>query len=135
MSQKPFPISKQVQNMQTSSTLNVFLAAERLRAEGIEVIDLGAGEPDFPTPANVKLAGIRAIENNQTKYTANTGTAALKAAICQYLDREHGSQYAPSQIIASTGGKQSIFNAIATLVGPGDDVLIPSPYWVTFPEA
>ena len=135
MTKESFPLSERVQKMQSSSTLKVFLAAERLRASGVEVIDLGAGEPDFPTPENIKQAGFRAIENNQTKYTINTGTIALRTAISQYIERETGSVYSPDQIITSTGGKQSIFNAIVTLINPGDEVLIPSPYWVTFPQA
>jgi aspartate aminotransferase len=135
MSKQPFPLSDRVQQMQTSSTLKVFQAAERLRQSGVQVIDLGAGEPDFPTPDNIKQAGYKAIETNQTRYTANTGTIALRAAISQYIERETGSVYPPEQIITSTGGKQSIFNAIVTMVNPGDEVLIPNPYWVTFPEA
>jgi len=135
MSKTAFPISDRVQKMQSSSTLAVFLAAERLKSEGAEVFDLGAGEPDFPTPDNIKEAGIRAIRNNQTRYTANTGTAELRAALSQYFEHEHGAEYPPSQIITSTGGKQSIFNAIVTMVNPGDEVLIATSYWVTFPEA
>ena len=135
MSKQSFPLSDRVQKMQTSSTLKVFLAAERLRQTGVQVIDLGAGEPDFPTPDNIKQAGYRAIETNQTRYTANTGTIALRKAISEYIERETGSVYPPEQIITSTGGKQSIFNAIVTMVNPGDEVLIPNPYWVTFPEA
>jgi len=135
MSKEAFPISDRVQKMQSSSTLAVFLAAEKLKAEGADVLDLGAGEPDFATPDNIKEAGIRAIKNNLTRYTANTGTAALRSAIAQYIEHEHGAVYPPSQIITSTGGKQSIFNAIVTIVGSGDEVLIAAPYWVTFPEA
>jgi aspartate aminotransferase len=135
MSKESFPLSERVQKMQTSSTLKVFLAAERLRASGIQVIDLGAGEPDFPTPDNIKQAGYKAIETNQTRYTANTGTMALRSALSDYIERETGSLYPPDQIITSTGGKQSIFNAIVSIVNRGDEVLIPSPFWVTFPEA
>src|SRR5437667_9496641 len=108
MSKQSFPFSERVQKMQTSSTLKVFLAAERLRASGVEVIDLGAGEPDFPTPDNIKQAGFTAIEKNQTRYTANTGTVALRTAISKYIERETGSSYPTDQIITSTGGKQSI---------------------------
>jgi aspartate aminotransferase len=97
MSKQSFPLSDRVQKMQTSSTLKVFLAAERLRQAGVAVIDLGAGEPDFPTPDNIKQAGYRAIEANQTRYTANTGTLALRAAISQYIERESGSVYPPDQ--------------------------------------
>src|SRR5215475_7142576 len=102
MSKEAFPVSDRVQKMQSSSTLAVFLAAEKLKAEGADVLDLGAGEPDFPTPDNIKEAGIRAIKNNLTRYTANTGTAALRSAIAQYIEHEHGAVYPPAQTITST---------------------------------
>jgi aspartate aminotransferase len=120
--------------MQASSTLAVVQAAGRLRAQGIEVIDLGAGEPDFPTPDHIKQAAQQAIVENFTKYTAAAGTLELKQAIIDRMNQDYGVEYGLPQVIATAGGKQAIFNGIVTLIDPGDEVLIPSPYWVTFPE-
>jgi len=130
----PFPRSTRVSRMQPSSTLAVVQAAARLRATGVEVIDFGAGEPDFPTPDHIKQAAHQAIHENFTKYTPAAGTLELKQAIIERLFEDYGVQYTPSQVMATAGGKQAIFNAVATLINPGDEVLIPSPYWVTFPE-
>jgi aspartate aminotransferase len=110
------------------------MEAERLRSEGVDLIDLGAGEPDFPTPRNVKDAAEQAIENNFTRYTATSGIAPLRKAITEMMRRDFGASYDPSEVLVTMGGKQAIFNAMATLLNPGDEVLIPSPYWVTFPE-
>lgn len=129
-----FTPSKRMTQMQSSSTLEVLQKAEALRRTGKDVIDLGPGEPDFNTPDNVKQAAHRAIDENFTRYTPAAGTAELKQAICEYLFRQTGTRYSSSEVIASAGGKQTIFNAIVTLVDIGDEVLIPSPYWVTFPE-
>ena len=134
MSKAVFKESDCVADMEISSTLAVLMEAERLRAEGIKLVDLGAGEPDFNTPGNVKQAGEQAIEENFTRYTATSGIAPLRAAITDMLERDFGAVYDPSQVIVTMGGKQAIFNAMATLLNTGDDVLIPSPYWVTFPE-
>jgi aspartate aminotransferase len=120
--------------MQPSSTLAVVQAATRLRAAGVEVIDFGAGEPDFPTPDHIKQAAHQAINENFTKYTPAAGTLELKEAILERLFEDYGVQYTPSQVMATAGGKQAIFNAVVALINPGDEVLIPSPYWVTFPE-
>ncbi len=120
--------------MEVSSTLAVLMEAERLRAEGVDLVDLGAGEPDFPTPANVKEAAVRAIERNFTRYTSTSGIAPLRKAIVKMIERDFGASYDPAQVLVTMGGKQAIFNAMATLLNPGDEVLIPSPYWVTFPE-
>lgn len=117
-----------------SSTLAVLMEAERLRSEGVDLIDLGAGEPDFPTPRNVKDAAKLAIDQNFTRYTATSGIAPLRKAITQMMQRDFGASCDPSEVLVTIGGKQAIFNAMATLLNPGDDVLIPSPYWVTFPE-
>src|SRR5882672_1967242 len=134
MSQTPFTESIYVSQMEVSSTLAVLMEAERLRAEGVDLIDLGAGEPDFPTPRNVKDAAEQAIENNFTRYTATSGIAPLRKAITEMMRRDFGASYDPSEVLVTMGGKQAIFNAMATLLNPGDEVLIPSPYWVTFPE-
>ena len=129
-----FAESAYVSGMEVSSTLAVLIEAERLRAQGADLVDLGAGEPDFPTPRDIKDAAERAIEENFTRYTSTSGIAPLKIAIVEMLHRDFGVQYKPSQVIVTIGGKQAIFNAMAALLNPGDDVLIPKPYWVTFPE-
>ena len=121
-------------NMEVSSTLAVLMEAERLRAQGVDVVDLGPGEPDFPTPENIKQAAERAIEENFTRYTSTSGIAPLKNAIIKMMQREFGADYQASEVIVTVGGKQAIFNAMASLLNPGDEVLIPAPYWVTFPE-
>ena len=134
MSQAVFTESSYVSEMEISSTLAVLMEAERLRAEGVDIVDLGAGEPDFPTPRNVKDAAEQAIEKNFTRYTATSGIAPLRLGIVEMMKRDFGADYEPSQVIVTMGGKQAIFNAMATLLNPGDEVLIPAPYWVTFPE-
>ena len=134
MSKAVFKESDYVADMEVSSTLAVLMEAERLRAEGVDLVDLGAGEPDFPTPRNVKDAAERAIEQNFTKYTSTSGIAPLRKAIVEMLDRDFGASYDPSEVLVTMGGKQAIFNAMATILNQDDEVLIPSPYWVTFPE-
>jgi aspartate aminotransferase len=134
ISKPTFPESSYVADMEVSSTLVVLMEAERLRAEGVKVVDLGAGEPDFPTPRNIKEAAERAIEQNFTRYTSTGGIAPLKRAIIDMMRRDFNADYRPSEVIVTVGGKQAIFNAMASLVNPGDDVLMASPYWVTFPE-
>ena len=134
MSEPVFKESDSVSGMAVSSTLSVLMEAERLRAEGADLVDLGAGEPDFPTPENVKRAGGQAIERNLTRYTSTSGIAPLRKAILDMVERDFGASYTLPQVLVTIGGKQAIFNAMATLINPGDDVLIPSPYWVTFPE-
>src|SRR5215467_5002117 len=129
-----FAESAYVSGMEVSSTLAVLVEAERLRAQGADLVDLGAGEPDFPTPRDIKDAAERAIDENFTKYTSASGIAPIKKAIVEMLHRDFGVQYKPSQVIVTIGGKQAIFNAMAAVLNPGDDVLIPKPYWVTFPE-
>lgn len=130
----PFKESANVAGMEVSSTLAVLMEAERLRSEGVDLVDLGAGEPDFPTPRNVKDAAELAIEQNFTRYTATSGIAPLRKAITEMMRRDFGASYDPSEVLVTMGGKQALFNAMATLLNPGDEVLIPSPYWVTFPE-
>ena len=129
-----FPVSANVGRMQPSSTLAAMQAAETLRAEGVDVVDLGPGEPDFDTPEHIKSAAAEAMRAGKTKYTPTAGTRKLQAAIISYYEREFGARYEPNQVMAAAGGKQAIFNAVVTLAGPGDEVLIPRPYWVTFPE-
>jgi len=120
--------------MQASSTLAAMQAAETLRAQGVSVVDFGAGEPDFDTPDNIKQAADRAMLAGRTKYTATAGTPELQQAIIDFYQREFGAAYERSAVMATSGGKQAIFNAVVTLVNPGDEVLLAKPYWVTFPE-
>ncbi len=117
-----------------SPTLVVTAKAAELKAAGKDVIGLGAGEPDFDTPDHIKDAAIAAIKGGQTKYTPVGGTPALKKAISEKFKRENGLDYAANQIIASAGGKQVIFNAILATVNEGDEVIIPAPYWVSYPD-
>lgn len=134
MGKAVFKESGAVADMEVSSTLAVLMEAERLRAEGADLVDLGAGEPDFPTPNNVKEAAKLALDGNFTRYTSTSGIAPLRRAIVEMMNRDFGAEYDPSQVLVTMGGKQAIFNAMATVLDPGDEVLIPSPYWVTFPE-
>ncbi|HEY0006441.1 MAG TPA: pyridoxal phosphate-dependent aminotransferase [Pyrinomonadaceae bacterium] len=129
-----FPVSDNVAGMRVSSTLAATQAAADMRAKGLDVVDLGAGEPDFDTPEYIKRAAAEAMYAGQTKYTPVGGVPELKQAIIGYYERNFGAHYEPAQVMATNGGKQAIFNAIVSLVGPGDEVLIVKPYWVTFPE-
>src|ERR1700750_588977 len=117
-----------------SATMAVTEKARALKAAGRDVIGLGAGEPDFDTPANVKLAAIHAIEAGKTKYTAVDGIPELKDAVIAKFQRENGLAYKPNQVIIGTGGKQVLYNALMATINPGDEVIIPAPYWVSYPE-
>ncbi|MGB9179333.1 MAG: pyridoxal phosphate-dependent aminotransferase [Pyrinomonadaceae bacterium] len=132
--EESFPVSENVARMRASSTLAATQAAAEMRAAGIDVVDLGAGEPDFDTPDNIKRAAGEAMRQGKTKYTAVAGTRELQTAIINYYDREFGARFEPSQVMATSGGKQGLFNSIVSLINPGDEVLIAKPYWVTFPE-
>ena len=127
-------ISDKVNQIGTSPTFKIAAKAKAMKAEGIDVIDLSIGEPDFPTPENVKAAGIKAIQENFTKYTENEGMPALKKAIIARLKEDHGLTYAPNEIIVSTGGKSSLFHLVQALVNEGEEVILPAPYWVTYPQ-
>jgi aspartate aminotransferase len=129
-----FPVSENVARMQSSATLAAMQAAEALRAAGVDVCDFGPGEPDFDTPENIKQAAERAMRAGRTKYTANAGIRELQRAIIDFYRKDFGTEYEPGEVMATAGGKQAIFNACVTLLNPGDEVLIPKPYWVTFPE-
>lgn len=133
-SETAFPAAERVRLMEASSTMAVLQAAERLRAAGRRVLDLGAGEPDFPTPEHIKEAARRALAEDFTRYTPAAGITELRAAIARMLNEGFGSSYVPEHVVVTAGGKQAIFNAIVTLIEPGDEVLIPAPYWVTFPQ-
>lgn len=128
------PLADRVSLISVSSTMKVAADADRLRREGIDVVDFGAGEPDFPTPENIKHAAIKAIEQNFTKYTPAGGTQDLKAAVCERHAKDYGTSYSPAECIISVGGKHVIFNLVQVLVNPGDEVVIPVPYWVTYKD-
>lgn len=130
----PFPVSQNVSRMQSSATMAAMQAAEALRAAGVNVCDFGAGEPDFDTPENIKQAAIEAMRAGRTKYTAAGGVREIQRAIIDFYQRDFGTEYQPGEVMVTAGGKQAIFNAVVTLINPGDEVLIPKPYWVTFPE-
>src|SRR5215211_1944734 len=130
----PIPVSENVARMQSSATMAAMQAAQALRASGANVCDFGAGEPDFDTPNNIKQAAEQAMRTGCTKYTANAGIRELQRAIIDFYRKEFGTEYEPSEVMATAGGKQAVFNAVVTLLNPGDEALIPKPYWVTFPE-
>ena len=127
-------IAERISSISVSSTLKVAADAEKLRAEGVDVVDFGAGEPDFPTPDNIKQAAVRALEQNFTKYTPAGGTAELKKAVCERHAQDFGTDYNPSECLMTVGGKHAIFNLTQALVNPGDEVVIPVPYWVTYKD-
>ena len=128
------PVSKRVQRVKPSPTVALTGRVAQLKAEGKDIIGLGAGEPDFDTPTHIADAGIEAIRKGYTRYTPVEGTAELKDAIIAKFRRENGLEYKRSQILVSTGAKQTIFNLILALIDPGDEVVIPAPYWVSYPD-
>lgn len=129
-----FLVSQNVSRMKPSSTLAAMQAAEALRATGANVVDFGAGEPDFDTPENIKRAAEEAMRAGKTKYTATAGIRELQQALIDFYASLFSAHYERSEVMATSGGKQAIFNAIVSLINPGDEVLMAKPYWVTFPE-
>ncbi|MEN6535580.1 MAG: pyridoxal phosphate-dependent aminotransferase [Bryobacteraceae bacterium] len=127
-------LAKRISRINVSATMRVASEAAKLKARGIDVVDFGAGEPDFPTPGGIKQAAIRAIEANFTKYTSAGGTQELKEAVCERHHAAFGTSYTPSECVISDGGKHAIFNAVQVLIDPGDEVIIPTPSWVTYKE-
>ncbi|WP_149142700.1 pyridoxal phosphate-dependent aminotransferase [Gemmobacter caeruleus] len=127
-------LSDTLARVKPSPTIAVTTKAQELKAAGRDVIGLGAGEPDFDTPQNIKDAAKRAIDAGRTKYTAVDGIPELKQAICAKFLRENGLTYAPNQITVGTGGKQILYNALMATCNPGDEVIIPAPYWVSYPD-
>ena len=127
-------LAERLGRLEESSTMKVMVTAQKLKAEGVDVVDLGAGEPDFNTPDNIKEAARRAIDQNFTRYTPVGGVPQLKDAILRRYRQDFGVERGPEEVIATVGGKHSIFNVLMTLVNPGDEVIIPAPYWVTFPQ-
>jgi aspartate aminotransferase len=128
------PISERISSISVSSTMKVAADADKLRADGVDVVDFGAGEPDFPTPDNIKRAAIRALDENFTKYTAAGGTLELRQAVCERHARDFGTAYLPSECLITVGGKHVIFNLTQAAINPGDEVVIPVPYWVTYKD-
>ena len=127
-------ISKKASAISPSPTLAIDSKFKEMKKEGIPVVGFGAGEPDFNTPENIKNAGIEAIKNNITKYTPASGTLELKAAVCQKLKRDTGLEYSTSNIVISNGGKHSLTNTFTCICDPGDEVILPAPYWVSYPD-
>ncbi|MDP7123009.1 MAG: pyridoxal phosphate-dependent aminotransferase, partial [Alphaproteobacteria bacterium] len=127
-------IAESLSRIKPSPTMAVTQKAAELKAAGRDIIGLGAGEPDFDTPENIKAAAIAAIEAGDTKYTAVAGTPALKEAIATKFKRDNGLDYASDQIIVGVGGKQVLYNALMASLNPGDEVIIPAPYWVSYPD-
>ena len=127
-------LSQRVQSIKPSPTLAITARAAALKAEGKDIIGLGAGEPDFDTPEHIKQAAIKAINSGFTKYTAVDGTAELKQAVIEKFSRDNGLNYQANQILVSVGGKQSFFNLTQAILDDGDEVIIPAPYWVSYPD-
>lgn len=127
-------LSKKALDISPSMTLAIDAKAKKMKAEGVDVIGFGAGEPDFNTPQYIINAGIEALNKGITRYTPSSGMPDLKKAITEKLKNDQGLDYNPSQIVVSNGGKHSLFNAFQAILNPGDEVLIPSPYWVSYPE-
>jgi aspartate aminotransferase len=128
------PIAERISSISESSTMKVAADATRLRAEGVDVVDFGAGEPDFPTPDNIKRAAVQALEQNFTKYTPTGGIAELRKAVCERHTADFGTHYQPAECLITVGGKHGIFNLTQALINPGDEVVIPVPYWVTYKD-
>lgn len=127
-------VAQRLQRVKPSPTMAVSALATELKAQGRPVIDLGAGEPDFDTPDHIKAAAIDAIRKGQTKYTPVEGTAALKTAIIDKFRRDNGLEYGPDQIVVSCGAKQTCYNVAMAVLNPGDEAIVPAPYWVSYPD-
>jgi len=125
-------VSERIGRISVSSTVAVMQKAEKLKASGVSVVDFGAGEPDFPTPENIKRAAVEALHQNFTKYTPTGGIRDLKQAIVERHAQDFSSNYTPEECLVTVGGKQAIFEAIAATIGRGDEVILPVPYWVSF---
>jgi aspartate aminotransferase len=129
-----FPVAANVASMHASSTLKAGQAAAEMRERGLDVIDLTVGEPDFPTPEFIKNLAIEGLDKGLTKYTPTAGMKSLTEAVAHFYAAEFGANFSPQEVAAACGGKQALFNAACTILNPGDEVLIPKPFWVTFPE-
>jgi aspartate aminotransferase len=127
-------LTNRINRIQVSPTAVVISVSEQLKAKGVDIADFGPGEPDFPTPDHIKRAAIKAIEENRTKYTPTAGIMPLREAVTVWHGRELGSNYSPKECVVNVGGKHSIFNTICVLIQNGDEVIIPAPYWVSYPD-
>ncbi len=127
-------LAKRALSISPSPTLAIDSKAKEMKRQGIDVVGFGSGEPDFDTPRHIREAAITAIHQGHTRYTPASGTLELKEAICRKLERDNQAAYQPSQIVVSNGGKHSLSNVLAALLNPGDEVLIPTPFWVSYPE-
>lgn len=127
-------LSNRLQNLSPSATFAMSQKSSELKAQGIDVINMSVGEPDFNTPDHIKEAAKKAVDDNWSRYSPVTGYADLRKAICEKLRKENALEYAPEQIVVSNGAKQSITNTVLSLVNPGDEVIIPAPYWVSYPQ-
>jgi aspartate aminotransferase len=127
-------LTNRINRIQVSPTAVVISAAEQLKAKGVDIADFGPGEPDFPTPEHIKKAAIKAIEENRTKYTPTGGIMPLREAICAWHKRELASNYIAKECAVSVGGKHAIFNSVSVLIQHGDEVIVPAPYWVSYPD-
>src|SRR5690242_3118412 len=127
-------LTERINRIQISPTAAVIAEADRLKSQGVDIADFGPGEPDFPTPEHIKKAAIRAIEENKTKYTPTGGIMPLREAICAWHKRELASNYLAKECVVTVGGKHAIFNVMSVLVQAGDEVILPTPYWVSFPD-
>ena len=128
-------ISKRADNVPASATMAVTAKAKELKAQGVNVISFGAGEPDFDTPNYIKDAAVKALKEGKTKYTATAGVVELRKAIAAKLEKENGLEYTADQVIVNIGAKHSIYESMQAVLDPGDEVILPSPYWVTYPQA
>jgi len=127
-------LSNAINRVSISPTSAVLIEAEKMRARGIDLVDFGPGEPDFPTPDHIKRAAIKALEENRTKYTATAGILPLRQGVCDWHAKNLGSSYESKECVVTAGGKIAVFNVICCLINPGDEVIIPSPYWVSYPD-
>jgi len=128
-------ISKRAQQVPPSATIAVTSRAQELKAQGIDVVGFGAGAPDFDTPDYIKDAAVEALKAGKTKYTAAAGIVELRTAIAAKLKKENGLEYTPDQVVVNIGGKHSVYEAMQAVLDPGDEVILPTPFWVTYPEA
>ena len=128
------PLSATLSRVKPSPTMSISARALEMKAAGQDVIGLSAGEPDFDTPENIRAAGIRAIKEGRTRYTAADGIPELKQAVCDKLRRDNGLNYVPAQVSIGSGGKQTLYNALMATLNPDDEVIIPAPYWVSYPD-
>jgi aspartate aminotransferase len=127
-------LSRRTEQLKPSATLAITAQAKQMKAQGIDVIGFGAGEPDFDTPAHIVEAAVGALHRGDTRYTPVGGTAELKQAICRAVERDYGQQYGPKEITVSCGAKHTLFNLFLALLDEGDEVIVPAPYWVSYPE-